>query len=62
MYSIPDAMTIRSGSGSVLFTTNGLVSGSSTVNVTFSGGRFIYVTLNAPNSGTAWDYLIGCPA
>lgn len=62
MYSIPDAMTIRSGGGSVFFATNGLVSGSSTVQVNFSGGRFIFVTLNAPTSGTQWMYSIGCPA
>ncbi len=62
MYSIPDRLEVKSSDGQTLFTTGGLVSGSDTVQVTYSGGRMVYVTVTAPTSGTAWDYTIGCPS
>lgn len=61
MYTIKDGMIIRDAKGNEIFTTNGLVSGGQQQNVKFSNGRFIFVTLYAPNDGTAWDYRIGCP-
>lgn len=61
MYSIPDGMVIRDSKGNEIFTTGGLVSGAKTQNVSYSNGRLIFVTLYAPNDGTAWDYRIGCP-
>jgi hypothetical protein len=61
MYSIPDKLEVMDTKGTVLFSTNGLVSGSQTVNVPFSGGRIVFVVVSAPTSGTAWDYEIGCP-
>ncbi|WP_345247132.1 hypothetical protein [Pigmentiphaga soli] len=61
MYSIPDGMDIRAVDGTLIFTTNGLVSGVSSQAVDYAGGQFVFVTLYAPNSGTAWDYSIGCP-
>lgn len=60
MYSIPDGMTIIVGTNTV-FTTNGLVSGSKTVTVQYTGGDTAFVNMYAPNSGTAWDFEIGCP-
>lgn len=62
MFSVPDALEVRSSSGAVLFSTGGLVSGSKTVNVPFSGGRIVFIVLSAPNQGTAWNYSLGCPA
>lgn len=62
MYSIPDALEVRSSSGTVLFSTGGLVSGGTTVNIPFSGGRIVFIVVSAPNQGTAWNYSIGCPA
>lgn len=62
MYSIPDKLEVIDTKGKVLFSTNGLVSGSQVVNVPFSGGRIVFVVVSAPTSGTAWDYEIGCPA
>lgn len=61
MYSIPDGMTIVVGAQTV-FTTNGLVSGSKTTTVQYSGGDTAFVNMYAPNSGTAWDFNVGCPS
>ena len=61
MYTITDGMVIRDSKGNEIFTTGGLVSGGKTQNVKYSNGRLIFVTLYAPNDGTAWDYRIGCP-
>ena len=61
MFGVPDALEVRSSSGAVLFSTGGLVSGSKTVNVLFSGGRIVFIVLSAPNQGTAWNYSLGCP-
>lgn len=61
MYSIPDQLEVKDSAGDVLFSTNGLVSGSQTVNIPYTGGRIIFVIISAPTSGTAWDYAIGCP-
>jgi hypothetical protein len=59
MYSIADAMTVVGG-GRVLFTTNGLVSGSRSMTVTYSGGASAIVNLSAPTSGTQWTFTVGC--
>lgn len=61
MYGIPDKLEVINA-GKVVFTTSGLVSGGTTVQVPFSGSRIVFVVVSAPNSGTAWDYSIGCPA
>lgn len=61
MYSIPDGMTIVVGTQTV-FTTNGLVSGSKSTTVQYSGGDTAFVNMYAPNSGTAWDFNVGCPS
>ena len=61
MYGVPDALTI-SYEGKVLFDTNGLVSGSSSFSLSFSGSTSkVEVVVTAPNQGTAWNLLIGCP-
>ena len=61
MYSIPDQLYIDY-QGTRIFDTGGLVSGSGRANVVFSGtSTIITVTINAPNSGTAWDVFVGCP-
>jgi hypothetical protein len=61
MYSIPDQLFIDY-EGQRIFDTGGLVSGSGSADVTYSGtSTTIQVTINAPNSGTAWDVFIGCP-
>ena len=63
MFGIPDAMKIEDADGSVLFTTNGLVSGAAFGIATlreFSGSTIVTVTIDAPNDGTAWDVFIDC--
>lgn len=59
-YSIPDAFTVR-GPG-VDFDTGGLVSGSATVPfaVSQSGSVVLFVSVSAPEDGTAWEYSLGC--
>lgn len=57
-YSIPDAFDVFSD-GDKIFSTNGLVSGSSNQEL-FAGGRFVSVVVSAPRSGTAWEYTLGC--
>jgi 3D (Asp-Asp-Asp) domain-containing protein len=61
MYSIPDQLYIEY-EGTRIFDTGGLISGSGSVDVSFSGvSAIIQVTIFAPNSGTVWDVSIGCP-
>lgn len=61
MFSIPDRMDIFLD-GKTIFTTSGLVSGSKTTTVNFSGSQSsIIVVMTAPNNGTSWNYSIGCP-
>lgn len=61
MYVIPDQLYIDY-EGTRIFDTGGLVSGSGAFDVTYSGtSTIISVTINAPNSGTAWDAFVGCP-
>jgi hypothetical protein len=59
MRDIPDAMTVINGGG-VLFSTGGLISGSRTLTVPYSGDSTVIVNLSAPNSSTAWSFTIGC--
>ena len=59
MYSIPDGMTIVVG-GKTVFSTNGLVSGAKSVTVPFADSDTAFVNMYAPNSGTAWDFTLGC--
>ena len=60
-YSIPDAFDLI-GPGGRLFSTGGLVSGSSTEAVTVfeDGPATVFVSVSAPNDGTAWEYALGC--
>jgi hypothetical protein len=60
-YSIPDAFTITGPSGP-LFSTGGLISGSSTVPVTVFNESWttVFVSVSAPQSGTSWNYQLGC--
>ena len=56
-YTIPDSFTI---SGAASYST-GSTSGSSTVFVTKDdSSAYIIVTVEAPLSGTAWVYSVGC--
>lgn len=68
-YDIPDSLVIRKGSstGSVLYTTNGLVSGFSSFSFQHSGGStptdtqvHVRVTGNT-NTQTAWAATVLCP-
>ena len=61
MFSIPDRLDVVDSTGKSLFSTGGLVSNGQTVPITYSGSRRIVVILSAPNSGTAWEYVVGCP-
>jgi hypothetical protein len=60
MYSIPDQARIVDISGQELFNTGGLVSGSDSLTVLLAGQANVVVLINAPNSGTRWDFTIGC--
>ena len=61
MYIIPDQLSIDY-QGTRIFDTGGLVSGSGSANVVYSGtSKVIPVTIYAPKSGTAWDVFVGCP-
>ena len=59
-YSIPDQFTVSTG-GTTVFGTNGLVSGSGRANVPLNGSGIVFVAVNAPQSGTAWEYQLSCP-
>ncbi len=59
-YNIPDGFRVISGSNT-LYDTGGLVSGSETVTLALNGSRTLFVTVNAPTSGTAWQLSVGCP-
>jgi hypothetical protein len=60
-YSIPDGFRVLSN-GKTLYDTGGLVSGDETVNLALVGSRILFVLVNAPTSGTAWDLKVGCPS
>lgn len=59
MFSVPDGMAVVVG-GKTVFKTDGLVSNSKTQNVTYLGGDTAIVNMFAPNSGTAWNFTLGC--
>ena len=46
--------------GQTVFTTNGLVSDSKSVSVTYTDADTATVNMFAPNSGTVWDFTLGC--
>jgi YD repeat-containing protein len=60
MYSIPDQARIVDITGQELFNTGGLVSGGDSLTVLLAGQSNVVVLINAPNSGTRWDFTIGC--
>lgn len=61
MFTIPDELIITY-EGATLFTTGGLVSGSNTVQVSFSGSTsMVQFTLRAPEAGTFWEFTASCP-
>lgn len=61
MFPIPDQLDVVY-EGEVLFSTGGLVSGSSSVQVPFDGASTVVeVTITAPLDGTAWNVFVGCP-
>lgn len=59
-YSIPDQFTVSTFDG-VVFGTPGLVSGSGTQNLNVPRNGIFVVSVNAPRSGTAWEYNLSCP-
>ena len=60
-YSIPDGFRVISN-GQTLYDTGGLVSGTETRTLALVGSRVLFVNVNAPRSGTAWELTVGCPA
>ena len=68
MYSVPDQLDLIY-EGATIFTTGGLVSGSSTISREIDGdAKEILVRITAPNSGitvpnsgTAWNFQLVCP-
>lgn len=60
MYSIPDQARIVDIAGRELFNTGRLVSGGTSMTVLLAGEANVVVLINAPNSGTRWDFTIGC--
>ncbi|MDE2083107.1 MAG: hypothetical protein KGI90_17310 [Burkholderiales bacterium] len=59
-YSIPDQFTV-STNGQTAFGTPGLVSGRGGANIALNGSSIVFVAVNAPNTGTAWQYQLSCP-
>ena len=59
-YRIPDQFTVSTG-GATVFGTNKLVSGAASANVLLNGTGIVFVAVNAPNSGTQWEYQLSCP-
>ena len=64
MYGIPDRLDCFY-KGVLVASTGGLVSGSGTLQWTYSPApgdpAWCLVVMSAPNSGTAWVYTINCP-
>lgn len=61
MQTVPDELTVYY-EGEFVWGTDGLVSGSDTVQLTFNGAsNIVQFTLSAPNSGTAWSFFASCP-
>jgi hypothetical protein len=60
MYTIPDRLEVRDSTGQVLYSTNGLVSGTNSIDIPYTNGPIVFVIISAPNSGTAWDYVVSC--
>jgi len=64
MFSIPDGMDIIYN-GQTVASTGGLVSGSRTLSFNYQPSLtdpdFCRIKVNAPRSGTAWNYRIKCP-
>lgn len=60
-YTIPDGFRVISN-GQTLYDTGGLVSGIETRTLALVGSRVLFVNVNAPRSGTAWELSVGCPA
>ncbi|MGM9479868.1 hypothetical protein ACS5PN_01595 [Roseateles sp. NT4] len=64
MYTIPDRMDVYALDASgrrAVFSTGGLVSGSGGKAVSITAQTTLFVAMTAPNSGTAWDFLLSCP-
>lgn len=57
-YSIPDAFDVYNG-GTNVYSTGGLVSGGTTVALAVTS-PIVMVNIYAPESGTAWNYRLGC--
>lgn len=66
-YSIPDGLVVRSENGAQtqLATTSGLVSGRHTWNIAYNpntlGSTSVRIQVTAPDPGTAWNLVMGCP-
>lgn len=58
-YSIPDAFTVSTSSGQK-FTTGGLVSGSQSIDIALVNEPLVFISVSAPESGTAWEYTLDC--
>ena len=60
MYSVPDGLEVFY-EGATLYSTGGLVSGSASIDVAFSGTTTIVrVKISAPLDGTLWTLDVGC--
>jgi hypothetical protein len=60
-FSIPDQFEVIYNGRTVLNT--GMISGGGVLNIDLDGGDspFLIVIVTASNSGTAWNYTVGCP-
>ncbi len=58
-FNIPDQFVLSTANG-VRFSTNGLVSGGQTVTIAIDNEPIVFISVSAPNSGTAWEYEISC--
>jgi hypothetical protein len=58
-FTIPDQFIVRTNVGE-RFNTGGLVSGSQTVSIPINNEPLVFVSVAAPQSGTAWNFSLGC--
>lgn len=58
-FSIPDQFIVRTANG-VRFDTMALISGGATVTIALDEEPIVFVSVRAPNNGTAWNYELSC--
>ena len=58
-YRIPDAFTLSTSQG-LKYSTGGLVSGQGITHLDISDEPTVFINVTAPQTGTLWEYVLGC--